>query len=138
MAANLRLTGKTVAPFFNPPNLSHSADTGQRRATNHAERVDAVCRLSNICEQWAFAARSSTAAVTNVANFGAFVDIAVHQDGLLHVSQLAERFVVEMPAGIVLAVSGEHNDALLRRGPWTGSKEEEIPSAWRRRTAHES
>jgi hypothetical protein len=33
------------------------------------------------------------------------------------VSQLAERFVVEMPAGIVLAVSGEHNDALLRRGP---------------------
>jgi hypothetical protein len=52
--------------------------------------------------------------------------------------QLAERFVVEMPAGIVLAASGEHNDALLRRGPWIGSKEEEIPSAWRRRTAHES
>ena len=83
-------------------------------------------------------AGSSTAAVTNVANFGAFVDIAVHQDGLVHVSQLAERFVVEMPAGIVLAVSGEHNEALLRRGPWIGSKEEEIPSAWRRRTAHES
>jgi S1 RNA binding domain len=54
---------------------------------------------------------------TNVANFGAFVDIGVHQDGLVHVSQLAERFVVEMPAGIVLAASGEHNDALLRRGP---------------------
>jgi protein Tex len=31
--------------------------------------------------------------VTNVANFGAFVDIGVHQDGLVHVSQLAERFV---------------------------------------------
>jgi hypothetical protein len=28
------------------------------------------------------------------------------------VSQLAERFVVEMPAGIVLTVSGEHNDTL--------------------------
>jgi hypothetical protein len=54
------------------------------------------------------------------------------------VSQLAERFVVEMPAGIVLAVSGEHNEALPRRGPWIGSKQEEIPSAWRRRTAHES
>ena len=31
--------------------------------------------------------------VTNVANFGAFVDIGVHQDGLVHVSELAERFV---------------------------------------------
>ncbi|MDR1728958.1 MAG: RNA-binding transcriptional accessory protein [Acidobacteriota bacterium] len=31
--------------------------------------------------------------VTNVANFGAFVDVGVHQDGLVHVSQLADRFV---------------------------------------------
>ncbi len=31
--------------------------------------------------------------VTNVANFGAFVDIGVHQDGLVHVSQMAERYV---------------------------------------------
>ncbi|QDL10435.1 RNA-binding transcriptional accessory protein [Brasilonema octagenarum UFV-E1] len=31
--------------------------------------------------------------VTNVANFGAFVDIGVHQDGLVHISQLADRFV---------------------------------------------
>jgi uncharacterized protein len=31
--------------------------------------------------------------VTNVAAFGAFVDIGVHQDGLVHVSHLAERFV---------------------------------------------
>lgn len=31
--------------------------------------------------------------VTNVANFGAFVDIGVHQDGLVHVSQMADRFV---------------------------------------------
>ena len=31
--------------------------------------------------------------VTNVTNFGAFVDIGVHQDGLVHVSELAERFV---------------------------------------------
>jgi len=32
-------------------------------------------------------------AVTNVANFGAFVDIGVHQDGLVHVSALSNRFV---------------------------------------------
>ena len=31
--------------------------------------------------------------VTNVANFGAFVDIGVHQDGLVHISALAEKFV---------------------------------------------
>jgi len=31
--------------------------------------------------------------VTNVTHFGAFVDVGVHQDGLVHVSQLADRFV---------------------------------------------
>ena len=31
--------------------------------------------------------------ITNVANFGAFVDIGVHQDGLVHISQLADIFV---------------------------------------------
>ncbi|MBW7888833.1 MAG: RNA-binding transcriptional accessory protein [Bacteroidetes bacterium] len=38
--------------------------------------------------------------ITNVANFGAFVDIGVHQDGLIHVSQLADRFV-EDPKTVV-------------------------------------
>jgi uncharacterized protein len=33
--------------------------------------------------------------VTNVTRFGAFVDIGVHQDGLVHVSQLANRYVKE-------------------------------------------
>jgi len=31
--------------------------------------------------------------VTNVTNFGAFVDVGVHQDGLVHISQLADRYV---------------------------------------------
>jgi len=38
--------------------------------------------------------------VTNVTNFGAFVDIGVHQDGLVHKSHLADRFV-ENPADFV-------------------------------------
>ena len=38
--------------------------------------------------------------VTNVANFGAFVDLGVHQDGLIHISQLADRFVAD-PTAIV-------------------------------------
>jgi uncharacterized protein len=31
--------------------------------------------------------------VTNITNFGAFVDIGVHQDGLVHLSQMADRFI---------------------------------------------
>ena len=33
--------------------------------------------------------------VTNITNFGAFVDIGVHQDGLVHVSQMADRYVTD-------------------------------------------
>ena len=40
--------------------------------------------------------------VTNVTNFGAFVDIGVHQDGLVHISALAERFVKD-PRDVVKA-----------------------------------
>jgi len=38
--------------------------------------------------------------VTNVTNFGAFVDVGVHQDGLVHISQLADQFVAD-PADVV-------------------------------------
>ena len=34
--------------------------------------------------------------VTNITNFGAFVDIGVHQDGLVHISQLSDRFVTDV------------------------------------------
>jgi uncharacterized protein len=40
--------------------------------------------------------------VTNVTKFGAFVDIGVHQDGLVHISQLADRFIRD-PAEVVSA-----------------------------------
>lgn len=38
--------------------------------------------------------------VTNITRFGAFVDVGVHQDGLVHISQLADKFVKD-PADIV-------------------------------------
>jgi uncharacterized protein len=38
--------------------------------------------------------------VTNVTNFGAFVDVGVHQDGLVHISEISNQFVSD-PAGIV-------------------------------------
>ena len=31
--------------------------------------------------------------VTNITNFGAFVDVGVKQDGLVHISQMADRFI---------------------------------------------
>jgi uncharacterized protein len=40
--------------------------------------------------------------VTNVTNFGAFVDVGVHQDGLVHISALADRFVKD-PHDVVKA-----------------------------------
>ena len=38
--------------------------------------------------------------VTNITQFGAFVDIGVHQDGLVHISQLADKYV-SSPADVV-------------------------------------
>ncbi len=40
--------------------------------------------------------------VTNVTAFGAFVDVGVHQDGLVHISELADRFVKD-PREVVKA-----------------------------------
>jgi len=40
--------------------------------------------------------------VSNVANFGAFVDIGVHQDGLVHISALTDRYVAD-PREVVKA-----------------------------------
>jgi len=57
--------------------------------------------------------------VTNVTNFGAFVDIGVHQDGLVHVSQLADRFVKEpnefVKAGDVVKVRVVEVDVKRKR-----------------------
>jgi len=57
--------------------------------------------------------------VTNVAAFGAFVDIGVHQDGLIHVSQLADRFVKDphevVKAGDVVKVRVTEVDVARKR-----------------------
>jgi uncharacterized protein len=57
--------------------------------------------------------------VTNVANFGAFVDIGVHQDGLVHVSHLSDKFVKDprevVKAGEVVKVKVLEVDVTRRR-----------------------
>ena len=57
--------------------------------------------------------------VSNVANFGAFVDIGVHQDGLVHISALSNRFVQDprevVKAGDVVKVKVLEVDAARKR-----------------------
>ncbi|PZV10757.1 MAG: RNA-binding transcriptional accessory protein [Leptolyngbya sp.] len=57
--------------------------------------------------------------VTNVTNFGAFVDVGVHQDGLVHISQLADRFVSDpneiVKVGQVVKVRVMEVDTKLKR-----------------------
>lgn len=57
--------------------------------------------------------------VTNVAAFGAFVDIGVHQDGLVHISELADRFVKDprevVKVGDVVRVRVKDVDAARKR-----------------------
>ncbi len=74
--------------------------------------------------------------VTNVTNFGAFVDIGVHQDGLVHISQLADRFIKD-PRDVVnpgdrvtvrvLEVNLEKNQIALSMK--SGGKSEGRPAA---------
>ncbi len=73
--------------------------------------------------------------VTNVTNFGAFVDIGVHQDGLVHISQLSNRFVKD-PRDVVspgdrvkvrvLEVKLEKNQIALSMKPEAEAKKENV------------
>ena len=57
--------------------------------------------------------------VTNVAAFGAFVDVGVHQDGLVHISELSDRFVKDprevVKAGDVVKVRVKEVDVPRKR-----------------------
>ncbi len=73
--------------------------------------------------------------VTNVAAFGAFVDIGVHQDGLVHVSQLADRFVKDphevVKAGDVVQVRVTEVDIPRKRIALTMRKDGAVESGGR-------
>ena len=87
--------------------------------------------------------------VTNITAFGAFVDVGVHQDGLVHVSRLADRFVKDPNEVVklnqkvwvtVLDVDQERKRISLsmRNGTETSDRDEPGPpkTAHRRRVAH--
>ncbi len=71
--------------------------------------------------------------VTNVANFGAFVDIGVHQDGLVHISQLTDKFIKDprevVRTGDVVKVRVEEVDVQRKRISLTMRLEPTQPKA---------
>jgi uncharacterized protein len=78
ISAELRKPGRDPRALFEPP--TYRADVREPKDLQPGMELDGV--------------------VTNLVAFGAFVDIGVHQDGLVHVSQLADRFVRD-PAQVV-------------------------------------
>lgn len=81
------------------------------KTATFAEGVDSITDLKS--------GMSLEGTVTNVAAFGAFVDIGVHQDGLVHVSQLADRFIKDphevVKAGDVVRVRVTEVDVPRKR-----------------------
>jgi uncharacterized protein len=77
--------------------------------------------------------------VTNVAAFGAFVDIGVHQDGLVHVSALSEKFVKDprdvVKAGQIVKVKVMEVDVQRQRIALTMRLADEPGAAGNRRDA---
>ncbi len=71
--------------------------------------------------------------VTNVANFGAFVDIGVHQDGLVHISALSDKFVKDprevVKAGDVVKVKVVEIDLPRKRIALTMRLHDDTPAA---------
>ena len=69
--------------------------------------------------------------VTNVTNFGAFVDIGVHQDGLVHISMLANKFVKDphevVKAGLVVKVKVLEVDEKRKRIALSMRLDEQAP-----------
>jgi uncharacterized protein len=78
IVAELRKPGRDPRDKFEPPSYRDDVRT--------LEDLQPGMRLDGV--------------VTNLVAFGAFVDIGVHQDGLVHISQLADRFVQD-PAEVV-------------------------------------
>lgn len=95
------------------------------KTATFAEGIDSIGDLKS--------GMSLEGTVTNVAAFGAFVDIGVHQDGLVHVSQLADRFVKDphevVKAGDVVRVRVTEVDVPRKRIGLTMRKDNSAEAA---------
>jgi len=85
-----------------------------RPAFKTAEFKEGVEKISDLIE-----GMTLEGVVTNVTNFGAFVDVGVHQDGLVHISALADKFVKDphevVKAGEIVKVKVMEVDAKRKR-----------------------
>lgn len=101
------------------------------KTASFAEGIDSITDLKS--------GMSLEGTLTNVAAFGAFVDIGVHQDGLVHVSQLADCFVKDphevVKAGDVVRVRVTEVDVARKRIGLTMRKDNSVEPAPRGRTA---
>lgn len=97
-----------------------------RQAFQTAAFADGVEKLSDLKQDM-----SLQGVVTNVTNFGAFVDIGVHQDGLVHISQLADRFIKDandvVKAGDIVKVKVMEVDPDRKRIALTMRSEQSNP-----------
>jgi uncharacterized protein len=77
--------------------------------------------------------------VTNITAFGAFVDVGVHQDGLVHISQLADRFVKDpheiVKVGDRIQVRVLDIDLERRRIALSARRDATVPTAGERQPA---
>jgi protein Tex len=93
-----QLKGKALKPYtteaIGEPTLRDILSELEKPGRDPREEFKYATFQDNITEMKDLqVGMSLEGVVTNVANFGAFVDIGVHQDGLVHVSQLADKFV---------------------------------------------
>lgn len=99
-----------------------------RAEFTYAKFRDAVTSIADLTE-----GMQLEGTVTNVTNFGAFVDIGVHQDGLVHISELADTFVSDpkniVSVGQVVSVRVVKVDADLKRIALSMKKLDRAPAA---------
>jgi len=85
-----------------------------RAAFTYARFKDSITSIADLQE-----GMQLEGTITNVTNFGAFVDIGVHQDGLVHISELSDSFVSDpktvVSVGQVVSVRVVKIDAELKR-----------------------
>jgi uncharacterized protein len=111
---------KYVTPEFGLPTLNDILNElkkpgiDPRKEFNSIEFSSEINEISDLKE-----GMQITGIVTNVTNFGAFVDIGVHQDGLIHISKLSNRFVKNphdvVSVGDTVNVKVLAVDAVLKR-----------------------
>ncbi|MEE9344433.1 MAG: Tex family protein [Methylococcales bacterium] len=106
-----------------------------RQAFQTATFAEGVDKLSDLKQ-----GMSLQGVVTNVTNFGAFVDIGVHQDGLVHISQLADRFIKDandvVKAGDIVKVKVMEVDPDRKRIALTMRSDQNTPQTEKTKPKH--